>query len=253
MNKFKTLSAAALVLAGTASAWEVSGAVSYGACFIDGAPNAYKYPKGEEFFPDAKTTEPLAVALGASFGRLAVAASYAQRYELYSEAGKVHDFSLLGRPLLWSHNAWELRGEAGVAVSRAPAPPAFMFGKEGPTHDWTAVVGADLGFQPFTWLSSRAGISYRERPQVINFTEGEWYSYYGTVKSPAIDVNGPLPPRPLAFPPRRPLVPTDLLRPLRLLPLRRNQSKRGLGYRKRNVRYGNRGGRFAFLTFTLNR
>lgn len=189
MNKFKTLSAAALVLAGTASAWEVSGAVSYGACFIDGAPNAYKYPKGEEFFPDAKTTEPLAVALGASFGRLAVAASYAQRYELYSEVGKVHDFSLLGRPLLWGADIWKLWGAAGVAVSRAPAPPAFLYGKTGPTHDWTAVVGADLDVQPLTWLSSRAGISYRERPQVINFTEGEPYSYYGTVKSPAIDVN----------------------------------------------------------------
>jgi hypothetical protein len=188
MNKVKTLSAAALVLAATASPWELSASVGYGACFIDGAPNGYKYPKGEEFFPDAKTTEPLAVALGASFGRLAVAASYAQRYELYSEAGKVHDFSLLGRPLLWSHNAWELRGEAGVAVSRAPAPPAFLYGKTGPTHDWTAAVGADVGFQPFTWLSSRAGVSYRERPQVINFIEGEWYSYYGTVKSPAIDL-----------------------------------------------------------------
>ena len=189
MNKFQTLSAAALVLAGTASAWEVSGAVSYGACFVDGAPNAYKYPKGEEFFPDAKTTEPLAVVLGASLGRLAVAASYAQRYELYSEAGKVHDFSLLGRPLLLSRGPWRLSGGAGVAVSRAPAPPAFMFGKEGPVYDWTAVVGADLDVQPLTWLSSRAGISYRERPQVINFTAGEPYSYYGTVKSPAIDVN----------------------------------------------------------------
>lgn len=178
-----------MIITTASLAWEVSGAVSYGACFIDGAPNGYKYPKGEEFFPDAKTSEPLAVALGASFGRLAVAASYAQRYELYSEVGKVHDFSLLGRPLLWSADIWKLWGAAGVAVSRAPAPPAFLYGKTGPTHDWTAVVGADLDFQPFTWLSSRAGVSYRERPQVINFTEEEWYSYYGTVKSPALDVN----------------------------------------------------------------
>lgn len=188
MKTFKGLWAAALILTTAALAWEVSGAVSYGACFLNGAPNAYKYPKGEEYFPDAKTTEPLAVALEASFGRLGVAASYTQRYELYAEAGKVHDFSLLGRPLLWSADIWKLWGAAGVAVSRAPAPPAFLYGKTGPTHDWTAAVGADVGFQPFTWLSSRAGVSYRERPQVINFIEGEWYSYYGTVKSPAIDL-----------------------------------------------------------------
>ncbi len=188
MKTFKGLWAAAFILTTAALAWEVSGAVSYGACFLNGAPNAYKYPKGEEYFPDAKTTEPLAVALEASFGRLGVAASYTQRYELYAEAGKVHDFSLLGRPLLWSADIWKLWGAAGVAVSRAPAPPAFLYGKTGPTHDWTAAVGADVGFQPFTWLSSRAGVSYRERPQVINFIEGEWYSYYGTVKSPAIDL-----------------------------------------------------------------
>ncbi len=189
MNKFQTFSVAAFILTTAASAWELSGAVSYGACFVDGAPNAYHKPKGEEIEPDDKTNEPLAVALEASFGRLGVVASYAQRYELYSEAGKVHDFSLLGRPLLLSRGPWRLSGGAGVAVSRAPAPPAFMFGKEGPVYDWTAVVGADLDVQPLTWLSSRAGISYRERPQVINFTAGELYSYYGTVKSPAIDVN----------------------------------------------------------------
>ena len=132
MNKFQTFSVAAFILTTAASAWEVSGAVSYGACFIDGAPNAYKYPKGEEFFPDAKTTQPLAVALGASFGRLAVAASYAQRYELYSEAGKVHDFSLLGRPLIFSRGPWRLYGAAGVAVARAPVPAAFLYGQTGP-------------------------------------------------------------------------------------------------------------------------
>jgi len=184
MAKFIRSLTTAMLIPAAAFCWELSASVGYGACFLDGAPNAYSPSK-----PPAKTNEPLAVALEASFTRLGVAASYAQRYEIYSAVGKVHDFSLLGRPSLFSRGPWQLYGTAGVAVSRAPVPSAFLFGKTGPTHDWTAVVGADLDFQPFTWLSSRAGISYRERPQVINFTEGEWYSYYGTVKSPALDVS----------------------------------------------------------------
>ncbi len=189
MAKVITTLTTAMLVPAAAFCWELSGSVGYGACFLDGAPNAYHEPKGEEIEPDAKTNEPLAVTLEASFGRLGVAGSYAQRYELYSAAGKVHDFSLLARPLLLSRGRWRLYGAAGVAVARAPVPSAFLYGKTGPTYDWTAVVGADLDVQPLTWLSSRAGISYRERPQVINFTEGEPYSYYGTVKSPALDVS----------------------------------------------------------------
>lgn len=182
MTKFIPALTVAMLIPAAAFCWELSASVGYGACFLDGAPNAYSPWK-----PPAKTNEPLAVALEASFGRLAVAASYAPRYELYGEFGKVHDFSLLGRPLLLSRGPWRLYGAAGVAVARAPVPGAFLFGKTGPTYDWTAVVGADLDFQPFTWLSSRAGISYRERPQVIKCFELE--PYIGTVKSPALDVN----------------------------------------------------------------
>ena len=187
MAKLITILMTALILTTAAFGWDLSGAVSYGACFVDGAPNAYHEPKGEEIEPDAKTNEPLAVAVEASFGRLGVAASYAHRYELYSEVGKVHDFALLGRPLLFSRGPWQLYGAAGVAVARAPVPAAFMFGKEGPAYDWTAVVGADLDVRPLTWLFARAGVSYRERPLVVKFTE--WDPYYGSVKSPAIDVN----------------------------------------------------------------
>jgi hypothetical protein len=46
--------------------WDLSAAASYGACFIDGAPNAYMGPGGEEYKPDAKTSEPLAVCVVAS-------------------------------------------------------------------------------------------------------------------------------------------------------------------------------------------
>jgi|GEM_PF-2163791 len=186
MLKRIAISITTLAWAMPAFGWELGGAVSYGACFVDGAPNAYHEPKGEEIFPDAKTNEPLAVAVEATFGRLGVAASYAHRYELYSEVGKVHDFSLLGRPLLFNRGPWQLYGAAGVAVSRAPVPPAFMFGKEGPVYDWTAVVGADLDVRPLTWLFAGAGVSYRERPLVIKFFE--WDPYCGSVKSPAIDV-----------------------------------------------------------------
>lgn len=176
-----TLTTAMLVPA-AAFCWELSASVGYGPCFLDGAPNAYSASK-----PPAETNEALAAAVEASFGRLGVAASYAHRYELYSEVGKVHDFSLLARPLLLSRGPWRLYGAAGVAVARAPVPSAFLYGKTGPTYDWTAVVGADLDVQPLTWLSSRAGISYRERPQVVNYFELE--PYFGTVKSPALDVN----------------------------------------------------------------
>lgn len=165
---------------------EFNGSVSYGADFIDGAPNAYE-ALGEQFFPDAKTAEPLAAAVGASFGRFGVAALYAHRYELYSNVGKVHDFALLGRFLVFARGPWELYAVPGVAVSRAPVPSAFLYGKTGPVYDWTAVVGADLDVRPLTWLDLRAGVSYRERPQIINFFE--LVPYYGTVKSPALDVS----------------------------------------------------------------
>ena len=186
MLKYIAVSITALTCAMPAFGWDLTASAGYGACFVDGAPNAYQGPKGEKYEPDAKTTEPLAVALEASFGRLGVAASYAHRYDLYGEVGKVHDFSLVGRPLLLSRGPWQLYGAAGVAVSRAPVPPAFMFGKEGPVYDWTAVVGADLDVRPLTWLSLGAGISYRERPLVIKFFELD--PYYGSVKSPAVDL-----------------------------------------------------------------
>jgi len=186
MTKIIAVSIAALILTAAALGWDLSAAASYGACYVDGAPNAYQGPKGEEYEPDAKTTEPLAVAVEASFGRLGVAASYAHRYDLYGDVGKVRDFSLVGRPLLWGTDIWKLWGEAGVAVSRAPVPAAFMFGKEGPVYDWTAVVGADLDVRLLPWLFAGAGVSYRERPQVIKFFEYD--PYYGSVKSPAVDL-----------------------------------------------------------------
>jgi hypothetical protein len=186
MRYYVALLITGLTAASAALGWDVSVTASYGACFVDGAPNAYMGPGGEEYKPEAKTSEPLAASVEASFGRLAVAVSYAHRYDLYGEAGKVHDFALVGRPLLWSSGIWELRGEAGVAVSRAPVPAAFMFGKEGPVYDWSAVVGANVDVRPLPWLYAGSGVSYRERPQVIKYLE--LYPDYGSVKSPAIDL-----------------------------------------------------------------
>lgn len=175
-----------LTCATAASALELNGSVSYGADFIDGAPNAYE-ALGEKFYPDAKTAEPLAATAGVSFGRFGLAASYAHRYELFGEVGKVHDFALLGRLLILALGPCEVYAVPGVAVSRAPVPSAFLYGKTGPVYDWTAVVGADVDVRPFTWLDLRAGVSYRERPQIINFFE--YAPCFGTVKSPALDVS----------------------------------------------------------------
>ncbi len=58
MAKLITTFATALIFTAAVLGWDLSGAVSYGACYVDGAPNAFMGPKGEEYEPDAKTTEP---------------------------------------------------------------------------------------------------------------------------------------------------------------------------------------------------
>jgi len=188
MTKITLLFCGALA-ASAAASWgldlSLTPAVSYGFCFLDGAPNAY-----ENFEPDAKTNQPLEVALDAGFGRFGVTASYAQRYELYSNVGKVHDFAVVARAGFLSRERWALYGVAGVGVSKAPVAPAFLFGKEGVVFDWTPVVGARADFRPWDWLETSAAVSYRERLQIVNFFELD--PYYGSVKSPALDLTADL-------------------------------------------------------------
>jgi len=163
-----------------AVAWELTPSLSYGVVFLDGAPNAY-----HENEPEPKTNEPLCVSLGVDFGRFGLAASYAPRYEMYGESGKVYDFAISGRGAPFYRDKWSIYGEGGVGVSKSAAPMAFLF-EEGPEYGWTAVVGAGLEYRPWEWLGLDAGATFRERLQVIDFFG--YYPYYGTVKSPAVDI-----------------------------------------------------------------
>jgi hypothetical protein len=172
---------ACFYLAALCWAWELTPSLSYGVVFLDGAPNAYK-----ETEPEAMTNEPVCAAVEADFGRFGLAASYAPRYEMYGEVGKVHDVEVVGRAAPFYGESWAVYGEAGLAVSRSAAPMAFLF-EEGPEYNWTAVAGAGLEYGPREWLDINAGVTYRERLQVINF-----FIYdpcYGTVKSPAVDIS----------------------------------------------------------------
>jgi hypothetical protein len=163
-----------------AAAWELAPSLSYGVVFLDGAPNAYK-----ETEPEPKTNEPLCTSVEADFGRFGLAASYAPRYEMYGEVGKVNDFEILGRAAPFYRDKWSAYGEAGVGVSKSAAPMAFLF-EEGPEYGWTAVVGAGVTCRPLGWIAFEAGATLRERLQVVNFFEYD--PCYGTVKSPAVDI-----------------------------------------------------------------
>jgi len=171
---------AALAAGPFAAAWELTPSLSYGVVFLDGAPTAYR-----EYEPEAKTNEPLCFSLEADFGRFGLAASYAPRYEMYGEEGKVYDFVISGRAAPFYRDKWAAYGEAGVGVSKCAAPMAFLF-EEGPEYGWTAVVGAGFEYRPWEWLGLDAGATFRERLQVIDFFG--YYPYYGTVKSPAVDI-----------------------------------------------------------------
>jgi hypothetical protein len=171
---------ACFYLAALCPAWELTPSLSYGVVFLDGAPNAYK-----ENEPEPKTNEPLCAAVEADFGRFGLAASYAPRYEMYGEVGKVHDFEVLGRAAPIYRDRWAVYGEAGVGVSKSPVAMAFLF-EEGPEYGWTAVVGAGFEWRPLEWADFDAGVTYRERLQVIDFFVYD--PYYGTVKSPAVDI-----------------------------------------------------------------
>lgn len=179
-ERIMALAVLALLLPSIAAPWQLTPSVSYGACFLEGAPNAYI-----GFPPPPKTNEPLAAALAFGAGRWRGSFSYAHRYELYSHLGKVHDFALVaaGAPLY--SERWAVFGEAGVAVARAPVYYAFVF-EDGHTVDWTPVVGVSVAGRPWSPLVIKAGVSYRERLQVINFFE--YTPFYGAVKSPAIDL-----------------------------------------------------------------
>lgn len=171
---------AALAAAAVCPAWELTPSLSYGIVSVDGAPNAYR-----EYEPEAKTNEPMCAGVEADFGRFGLAASYAPRYEMYGEVGKVHDVEVLGRAAPVYREKWSVYGEGGVGVSKSAAPMAFLF-EEGPEYGWTAVVGAGLEYRPWRWLGVDAGATFRERLQVIDFFGYD--PYYGTVKSPAVDI-----------------------------------------------------------------
>jgi hypothetical protein len=171
---------AALAAASYAAAWELTPSLSYGGVFLDGAPNAYK-----ETEPEPKTNEPLCASVEADFGRFGLAASYAPRYEMYGDVGKVHDITAVARAAPFYRESWEVYGEAGLGGSRSAAPMAFLF-EEGPEYVWTPVVGAGVEYEPWEWLELDAGVTYRERLQVIDFFVYD--PYYGTVKSPAVDI-----------------------------------------------------------------
>ena len=53
MAKFIRSLTTAMLIPAAAFCWELSASVGYGACFLDGAPNAYSPSK-----PPAKTNEP---------------------------------------------------------------------------------------------------------------------------------------------------------------------------------------------------
>ena len=171
---------AALAAGSYAAAWELTPSLSYGIVFLDGAPNAYK-----ETEPEPRTNEPLSLGLEGVFGRYGGEASYAQRYEMYGDVGKVHDFSISGRAAPFYRDTWSVYGEGGVGVSKSPVAMAFLF-VEGPEYVWTAVVGAGVEYRPLEWLDLDAGVMFRERLQVIDFFVYD--PYYGTVKSPAVDI-----------------------------------------------------------------
>lgn len=159
--------------------WEFGVAASYGICELHPAPNAYL-----NRLPSPRSNRPLAASLAASHGRWGLAASYAPRYELVGEVGKIMDVALVGRAAPLYRENYAVYAEAGVAVSRSRAPMAFLFDVAGPVYDWTPVVGAGASWRPWRWLAADAGVSYRERLQVVNFAEFD--PYYGTVKSPAV-------------------------------------------------------------------
>jgi hypothetical protein len=163
------------VLAGAAScpAWELIPAASYGVVFLDGAPDAYV-----ETVPARETDELWCGRLGAVFGRYAVEASYAPRYDLYAVVGAVHDFTAVARAAPIYRDRWSVYGEAGVGVSKSAAAMAFLF-EEGPEYIWSPVVGVGVDYVPLEWLELDAGVSYRVRAQILR---------YGTVRSRAIDL-----------------------------------------------------------------
>jgi hypothetical protein len=179
---FKNLSlvVATALAAAECAAWELTPSLSYGVVFLDGAPNAYK-----ENEPEPKTNEPLCADVAADFGRFRLALSYAPRYEMYGDVGKVRDFEVVGRAAPFYSESWAIYGEAGLGVSKSAAPMAFLF-EEGPEYNCTAVAGAGLEYRPLQWLDLDAGVTYRERLQVIDFFVYD--PYYGTVKSPAVDI-----------------------------------------------------------------
>jgi hypothetical protein len=171
---------AILTVAVIGGAWELRPSLSYGTVSLEGAPNAYR-----ETDPGGTTNKPLCVSVEADFGRFGLAASYAPRYEMYEEVGKVHDVEVVGRAAPFYRDKWSLYGEGGIGVAKSAAPMAFLF-EEGPEYDWTAVVGAGVTCRPLAWIDFKAGATFRERLQVVNFFEYD--PRYGTVKSPAVDI-----------------------------------------------------------------